>query len=201
MNLCLNAIRVTSVLLREKMYGLWAEGETLRMNAFALVWLRAYVTMYPSQMTDIATWQQRAMKNQDPLTGKGIRGEVRKPSFAIWHLKLSNHIQHKYFTINLLHQKGCKYDRLHNVAQNPGILLAELWHKDYPGCQINCQDHIKCNSYTYCPKNRLCYLYDRILHSNEPQHKKDDCFSSYGGDCKHGKYCWILKHKKCSFVK
>ena len=27
------------------------------------------------------------MKNQDPLTGKGIRGEVRKPSFAIWHLK------------------------------------------------------------------------------------------------------------------
>ena len=116
---------------------------------------------------------------------------------------LSSNIQHKYCTINLLLQKGCIYDRLHNVAQNPGVLVAQpsenpefVYNIDYPECQSFCQDHIQCNSFTYCPKHRLCYLYDRILHSNEPQHKKDDCFSSYGGDCKHGKYCFILKHNK-----
>ena len=133
------------------------------------------------------------MKSQDLLTGKGLRGKVRKPSFAISLLKKLSFQLNFYLTISniniALHQKGCIYDRLHNVAQNPGILVAELWHRDYPGCQSDCQDHIKCNSFTYCPKNKFCYLYDRILHSNEPQHKKDDCFSSYGGDCKHGKYC------------
>ena len=147
------------------------------------------------------------MKSQDLLTGKGSRGKVPKPSFAIRlfiKLKLlSSNIQHKYCTINLLHHKGCIYDRLHNVAQNPGVLVVQpvdnpefVYNIDYPECQSFCQDHIQCNSFTYCPKHRLCYLYDRILHSNEPQHKKDDCFSSYGGDCKHGKYCLILKHNK-----
>ena len=55
MNLSFNVIRVTSVLSREKIFGLWAEGETLRMNAFDNVCLSPYVTMHPSQMTDIAT--------------------------------------------------------------------------------------------------------------------------------------------------
>ena len=55
MNLNGNAIRVASVLSREKIYGLWAEQETLRMNAFGNVYLSAYVTMHPSQMKDTAT--------------------------------------------------------------------------------------------------------------------------------------------------
>ena len=55
MNLNGNAIRVASVLSREKIYGLWAEQETLRMNALDNVCLSAYVTMHPSQMRDIVT--------------------------------------------------------------------------------------------------------------------------------------------------
>ena len=55
MNLNGNAVHVTSVLSREKIYGLWAEQETLRMNALDNVCLSAYVTMHPSQMKDIVT--------------------------------------------------------------------------------------------------------------------------------------------------
>ena len=94
----------------------------------------------------------------------------------------------------MFHTQGCNYQRLRHIAEDEGNLIKQTSGNSYEECKITCDG---CNSFTYCPNNRLCYIYDKILHDNDAQVKNADCFSSYT-DCSHSKYFTIWKHDESS---
>ena len=84
----------------------------------------------------------------------------------------------------MFHTQGCNYKRLLHVAENEGNVIKQSFVNSYEECETMCDG---CNSFTYCPKATMCYIYDAILHRNDAQIKNADCYSSYT-DCSRGKY-------------
>ena len=78
----------------------------------------------------------------------------------------------------------CKYERLKNIASNPGKFLYEFATRLVPKrtlevCQQLCDATAKCKNYRYCPNDGNCRLYDKEIIKPTQTTVAGDCFTAY----------------------
>ena len=63
-----------------------------------------------------------------------------------------------------------------NPIGNPIVFKGE---QDLEDCHAECDKAFGCYSVTYCKKDNICYLYDKVHYGVEIQGTNADCKTSY----------------------
>ena len=91
-------------------------------------------------------------------------------------------------TILPIESDGCKYERLEEILANEdkGSILA-LEFVSYTECESKCDNNKECMNFEYCPKRKMCRLYDAKIRNaqNLKQQQWFDCFANYA-TCEKG---------------
>ena len=75
----------------------------------------------------------------------------------------------------------CTYKKLESTAMDEGNLLADGGYTDELGCERLCNDKSLCKSFGYCPAEKRCYLYDKMIDEGTEMNldRSDDCRTHY----------------------
>ena len=94
-----------------------------------------------------------------------------------------------YFnTILPIKLDGCKYKRLEKTLEDKdkGSILALEWGS-YTDCESKCDNREECMNFEYCPKRKMCRLFDAKIRNAQSlkQLQWFDC-SAYYATCEKG---------------
>ena len=83
---------------------------------------------------------------------------------------------------------GCKYKRLEKTLEDKdkGSILALEWGS-YTECESKCDNNEECMNFEYCPKRKMCRLFDAKIRNAQSlkQLQWFDC-SAYYATCEKG---------------
>ena len=85
--------------------------------------------------------------------------------------------------ILILVSVSCGWDRFDRVAEEEGNPIGDpivfKGGQDLEDCHAECDKESGCYSVTYCKKDNICYLYDKVFYEMPVRITNADCFTSY----------------------